>query len=119
MSVSAAIVIEAKSNALLVPNSAIKSQGGINYAEIIGDDDKNAALAANSSGAILKNSPRQQRVEIGLSNDEFTEIVRGLQEGDAVVTRIIQSTSQAAQTQQSSSIRIPGLPTGGSQIRTR
>ncbi len=117
MSVSAAIITEAKPNVLLVPNSAVKSQGGISYVEIAEGEDKNIALVANASGAILKNSPRQQQVEIGAASDEFTEILNGIKEGDMIITRTIQSTSaqtaQTAQTQRNSSIRIPGINAGG------
>jgi len=112
MSVSAAIVTEAKPNALLVPNSAVKSQGGVSYVELPSEDDISVATA-NVSGAVFRNPTRQQQIEVGLSNDEFTEIVGGLQQGDVVVTRTIQPTAQTTQTQQNSSLRIPGLNTGG------
>lgn len=112
MSISAAIVTEAKPNVLLVPNSAVKSQGGISYVEIVEGDDRNMALAANVSGAILTNTPRRQQVEIGTASDEFTEIVGGLNKGDVVVTRTIQPSSQQTQAQQQGGLRIPGLPSG-------
>ncbi len=97
MSVSAAIITEAKPNVLLVPNSAVKSQGGMSYVEILDG-----------------NSARRQPVEIGASNDEFTEIAGGLKEGDLVVTRTIQPNSTQTQTQSSQGgLRIPGLPSGG------
>ncbi len=113
MSVSAAIVTEAKPNVLLVPNSAVKSQGGLSYVELVDGDDMNVALTANVSGAILKNSPRRQQVEAGTANDEFTEITSGLNEGDIIVTRTIQQNSTQPQTQQQGGLRIPGLPGGG------
>lgn len=121
MSVSAAIITEAKSDALLVPNSAIKSQGNSQYVEIIEGEDLNTVRGANASAStVLKNSPHQQKVEIGLSNDEFTEIVGGLNEKDIVVARTIQASSAPIQTsQQSGSLRIPGITTGsgGSGLR--
>src|SRR3989344_4142808 len=114
MSVSAAIITEAKPGVLLIPNSAVKSQGGVNYVEIVDGDDKNLALAASAGGAILKNSPNLQQIEIGTASDEFTEIISGLNEGDLIVTRTIQPTVQTTQTQQQSGgLRIPGLNTGG------
>lgn len=114
MSVTAAIITDAKPNVLLVSNSAVKSQGGISYVEIPDDFDMSVA-AANVSGAVFENPTRQQQVEIGLSNDEFTEILKGLQEGDVIVTRTIQPTSaQSTQIQQnSSSVQAPGFNTGG------
>lgn len=114
MSVSAAIVTEAKPNVLLVPNSAVKSQGGISYVEMVDGNDRDIALAANVSGAILNNSPRRQQIEVGTANDEFTEITSGLNEGDLIVTRTIQPNSTQTQTQSSQGgLRIPGLPSGG------
>ncbi len=115
MTVSAAIITEAKPDVLLVPNSAVKSQGGMSYVEIVDGDDRNLALAANASGAVLKNSPRRQSVEIRTANDESTEIINGLKEGDLVVSRTIQPTAvQTTQTQQQSGgLRIPGIPGGG------
>ena len=114
MSVSAAIVTETKPNVLLIPNSAVKSQGEMSYVEIVEGEDQSSALAANVSGTILKNSPRRQSVEIGTANDESTEILSGLKEGDLVVSRTIQSnTIQSTQRQQQSGgFRIP-LPGGG------
>src|SRR3989344_3330046 len=113
MSVSAAIIPEAKPNVLFVPNSAVKSQGGTSYVEIVDGDDRSIALAANTTGAILKNSPRRQPVEIGTASDEFTEIMSGLKEGDVIVTRTIQPTATQPTQQQSGGLRIPGLPGGG------
>ncbi len=113
MSVSAAIVTEAKPDVLLVPSSAVKSQSGVSYVEIVEGDDQNIALAANVSGAILKNVPRRQTVTAGTSNDEFMEVVEGLKAGDVVVTRMIQPSAVQSQTQQQGGLRIPGLPTGG------
>lgn len=112
MSVSAAIVTEAKPNALLIPNSALKSQGNAQYVEIVEGDDRNTALAANVSGAILKNFPRRQPIEVGTASDEFTEVLNGIKEGDVVVTRTIQPTANQPTQQQSGGLRIPGL--GGS-----
>jgi len=113
MTVTAAIVTDAKPNVLLVPNSAVKSQNGMSYVEIPDEFDISVATA-NVSGAVFKNPTRQQQVEIGLSNDEFTEILSGLQEEDIIVTRTIQPTSaQSTQTQQNSSVQLPSFNTGG------
>lgn len=115
MSVSAAIITEVKQNALLIPNSAVKSQNNTQYAEIIEEEDLNSVSAVNGNGIILKNIPHQQTIKTELSNDEFTEVVSGIKEGDYIVTRIIQPDSETTQTQQQSGgLRIPGLPGSGS-----
>ncbi|HOX29682.1 MAG TPA: efflux RND transporter periplasmic adaptor subunit [Candidatus Paceibacterota bacterium] len=72
MSVTAAIIIQAKQNVVMVPNTAVKSSSGIgNYVEFM----LNGSL-----------TPTRQTVETGLSNDEYTEIISGVNEGDVVVT---------------------------------
>ena len=114
MSVSSSIITDTKIGVLVAPNSAVKSQGDSQYVEMTEGEDLNAAPAANGNGVIFKNPPRRQTIETGLANDELTEIVNGLKEGDRIVTRIIQPNSTQSQTQQQSSgLRIPGLPGGG------
>ena len=74
MSVSAAIITDVKTDVIIVPNSAVKSQGDAHYVEM---------------GVSSTIPPRQQTVEVGISNDSSTEIVSGLKEGDQVVTRTV------------------------------
>ncbi len=104
MSATAAITTQVKQDVLMVPNSAVKSQGGSSYVEVL------------SNGA-----PQQKLVEVGISNDMDTEIVNGLNAGDLVITQtILPSTtiaspaaSSTSRSSQNSSIRIPGLTGGG------
>lgn len=95
MSVSVAIITEAKQDVILVSNSAIKSNNSTQYVEVLVD-----------------NNLQSQFVETGLSNDTMTEIISGLKEGDKVVTQTITVGTAKTQTQQNSSFRIPGM-TGG------
>ncbi|MEK7545472.1 MAG: efflux RND transporter periplasmic adaptor subunit [Patescibacteria group bacterium] len=97
MSVTATIIIEAKPGVLLVPASAVKTQNGASYVEI---------LAAGSEG-----TPERRGVTIGATNDESIEILSGLTEGESVVTRTIMPTAAAA-TPASASVNVRGL-TGG------
>lgn len=114
MSVSAAIITDVKQNVLLVPNSAIKTQGNTHTVQVVDGVLSPADLASNATGIVLKNRPRSQSVEIGLSNDESTEITTGLQDDERIVVRTIQSSASATPpSSQSSSVRIPGLPGGG------
>jgi len=114
MSISAAIITDVKQNILLVPNAALKTQGNTHIAQIVDEALSPVDLASNATGILLKNPPRQQSVEIGLSNDDSTEITAGLAEGDRIVVRTIQATAATTQTSsQSNSLRIPGLPGGG------
>lgn len=116
MSVSAGIITEAIQNVLLVPNSAVKTQGDTNYVETLENIPASGQLSAsalNSAGITSATPPQQKQIEIGLSNDTMTEITSGLKEGDRVVTQTITSTSATAQTQsQSTGFKIPGIGGG-------
>ncbi len=77
MAATANIIVETKSDVLLVPSSAIQSQDG------------------QETVTILKNGQQQTlSVETGLSSDTQIEIVSGLSEGDEVVTGTVTATSQ-------------------------
>ena len=112
MSLTANIITNAKSDVLLVPNSAVKQDGDSNYVELLEANNKsNTALKSISASNIKK-----QSVQIGLVNDTMTEIVSGLKEGDMVVTQTITSNSKN-QNSQSTGFGLPGL--GGSTPRLR
>lgn len=96
MSVSAAIITDARQDVLLVPNSAVKSQGNQSYIEMF--DQPLPAPAVGAQGSVSAVAPRQQPVEIGLSNDTSTEIISGLKEGDRIVVKTIQSTTKTTTT---------------------
>ncbi len=68
MSVTAQIITTTKDNVLLIPSSAISTANGI------------------STVQVLKNGMQQMTtIETGLASDTQTEVVSGLNEGDAVV----------------------------------
>ncbi len=122
MSVTADIITDAKQDVLVLPNSAIKSQGDSYYVELVeAPEEMRQQLLANVSGAILPQAPKMQTVETGLSNDLSTEIVSGLKEGDIVVTSTISpNNSQTTQTKttQTQGFQIPGM-SGQTQMRER
>ena len=91
MSVSAAIITDVKQDVLLVPNSAVKSQNGASYIEMF--DAPLVAPTDGLQGTLSKITPNKISVEIGVSNDSQTEIVSGVVEGDAVVSRTISSSA--------------------------
>ncbi len=74
MSVSVSIILSSKPDVLLVSNSAIKTQNGSNYVEIM------------ASG-----TPQMATITVGDSNDLMTEIISGLNEGDEIVVQTINS----------------------------
>jgi HlyD family secretion protein len=73
MSVTAAIITSLKQDVITVPVSAVKTQNGSSYVEIL------------NSGT----TPTQAAVEIGASNDTSMEITSGVNVGDKVVTQTI------------------------------
>ncbi len=110
MSVTASIVTDVKTNVLFVSNAAIKSQGALSLVQVVPAAE--APRDGSARGVTLPEAPVQQTVKIGIANDDVTEILSGLSEGDWVVTGTI--NTQTANTQnQTPAFRIPGLPGGG------
>ena len=72
MTVSTDIITNKKDGVLVVPNSAIKSQGGKSYVEILEN-----------------NLPSKIEVQVGLSNDTQSEIISGVTEGIEIIIRTI------------------------------
>lgn len=111
MSVSAAIITNVKQDVLMIPNSAVKTQGNKNYVERL--DQTIAADQPNQSITSIT-APTQQVVEIGLANDSLTEIISGLKEGDKVITQTNTGVFTTNKSQSgANSLRIPGLGGGG------
>jgi macrolide-specific efflux system membrane fusion protein len=99
MAATADIITQSKTDVLYVPSSAVHSQNGIYYVEV------------------LKNGKTQQvNVETGISSSSDTEIVSGLSEGDVVVTGTISSTTSSTQ---SRSVFSTGGFGGGAVLRER
>ena len=99
MSISGIITTTVKQDVLSVPSTAVKSQGGSTYVQIL------------ENGV-----PVQQTVQIGATSDTATEITSGLNESDTVVTQTITSAQALAKTSATSGI--PGL-TGGNATSLR
>lgn len=99
MSLSATIITDVRQDAFLVPNSAIKSNG-----------EQYVLVLEN-------NLPRNQVVEIGLSNDTLTEVTSGLKEGERVVMQTVTATTKTAtsdsRTSRDGGFMIPGIGRGG------
>ena len=89
MTGNATIVYGEKTNVLVVPNRAIHTQG------------------RNRTVDVLVNGQKETRqVQVGVSNEQLSEITAGLAEGDQVIV----STTSAAQP------RFAGAPFGGGQF---
>lgn len=90
MSVSASIITNNKQDVIVVPNSAIKSNGGIKYVELF-----SSKVATSSIAVAINETPIQQQIETGLSNDTETEVVSGLIIGDRIATKTSKSNATA------------------------
>ncbi|MDD5222277.1 MAG: HlyD family efflux transporter periplasmic adaptor subunit, partial [Patescibacteria group bacterium] len=88
MSVSAAIITDIRQDVLVVSNSAIKSSGDTSYVEIPLEKVSDTQLAS-AGGINLSETPKRQIVVTGLSDDSFTEITSGLNEGDQILIKTI------------------------------
>jgi HlyD family secretion protein len=77
MSVTASIIVDSKSDVLVIPSSAIKTSNEVSYVEISKDGKTS-----------------QQTIETGLSDDANTEVTSGLKEDDQIIVRTISSTTK-------------------------
>ena len=89
MSVDASIVTEEKPDILIVPSSAIKSQGKKYYVEVFDTEQDSIST---------KSSPQKVFVDIGDSDDVNTEIISGVSAGRKIVMRTISSTNTSTST---------------------
>ena len=94
MAATANIVLETKTDVLMVPSSAVSTQDGTNFVKTLKDGKE-------------VNIP----VEIGISSDSEIEISSGVSEGDTVITGTI-STPKTTSTQ-TRSVFSGGFGTGG------
>ena len=97
MSISAAVITDVEQNVLVVPNTAIKSQGTASYVQKFAT--KVPATSVGGQGITSTTPPVSQQVQIGVSNDSSTEITSGLSEGDQIVVRTIAPTTTTTTTQ--------------------
>jgi len=80
MAATANIIIDSKSDILIVPSQAVNYQDG------------------QESVTVIRNGQEQNvLVETGIFNDTQTEIVSGLEEGDTIITTTTTSTNQTTQ----------------------
>jgi HlyD family secretion protein len=83
-----------RTNVLLVPNLAVQSKGG-----------------SKVVSKVIDGSPTDVKVEVGLSDDNNTEITSGLEENDEIEVGVFSSTSNGTQnsSQGSGGFGIPGM----------
>lgn len=99
MAVNVKIITQVKDNVVLVPSSAVSSTNG----------DTTVRILVNG---VLQ----QQPVEIGVTDGTQTEILTGINEGDTIVTNVIQANKAATTTTKSVFSSFGGTG-GGAVIR--
>jgi len=82
LTVTVNIMVDSRSDVLLVPNAAISSQGGQSYVKV----------------ALPDGTFEERAVQTGISNWQFTEVTDGLSEGEQVV--VPKGTAVTSTTQQ-------------------
>jgi multidrug efflux pump subunit AcrA (membrane-fusion protein) len=109
MSVNAEIVVDVKPDVLTLPNSAIKSEGNLRYVQLIDAPKEIKDKLKIGTSIVLPKEVKikNQPVEVGISNDEKTEILSGVSEGDIVISSKVTQQTQTTQTQ--FRFQIPGM----------
>ncbi|MBI5879357.1 MAG: efflux RND transporter periplasmic adaptor subunit [Chloroflexi bacterium] len=92
MTANVSIIVDKRENVLLVPNRALRTQGGQRVVQL----QTPVGVA-------------QTPVTIGLAGDTQTEIVSGIKEGDVVV---ITSTTSSSSTNRTGGVGVPGMGPG-------
>ncbi len=94
LTVTVSIIIDERNNVLLVPNSAITSQGGQSYVTVVSPDD----------------TLGERAIQTGLSDWQFTEVIEGLSEGENIIApQGTITTPTTSQQRGQGGIRIPGM----------
>jgi membrane fusion protein, macrolide-specific efflux system len=94
MTGNAEIEIASKSDALVVPSKAVKTQGATKVVQVMGSDGQ----------------PESRTVTVGLTGDSTVEITDGLAEGDRVV---VSSSSTSSSSTQQGQGGVGGMMMGG------
>ncbi len=114
MSLQATVITDSSANVLLVPSSAVKTQGTSHYVEVVNQSIIDT-ISTSGTSVTTTAAPTRKTVVIGKTNDTQSEIVSGVNEGELVVTQTISgTTATTARTgTTASTLRIPGLTSGG------
>lgn len=91
MTVNAAIITDVRQDVLMVPASAVKTQGGTS---IVQSFDPALAETGGTQGIVSQTPPQQVPVEVGVSDDTNIEILSGLTERQQIVVRTVSATTQ-------------------------
>lgn len=111
MSSSVSIATDVRINALMVPNAAVKN-GSVQTLP----NEKEPSAEAQSNGIPSSTPPESVAFEAGLTSDQNTEVLSGLNEGAWIIVRTVTPTAKKTTTTGSTSI-MPGAGGGGANFR--
>lgn len=113
MTVSAEIQSQIAVDVLAVPNSAIKTVNGSSTVQVV---TEKVASSTSPTGVTLTTPPQRVPVEVGISDDTYTQIISGITATDTVVTKVNTGTATKAPTTAAPSL-IGGARAGGAAGR--
>lgn len=118
MSVAVSIITDVRTDVLAVPNGAIRQVSGQATVQVLTTPaDPSVTMDMAVQGVPSTVPPEARSVELGFTNDQFTEILNGLEAGQQVVLRTIDpnaaTPAAGASGASGAAVRIPGL-TGSS-----
>lgn len=109
MNANAEIVVNKKTDVLYVPIDAVQKKNGKSYVSVAAATQTTPA-ASDSSGKGTSGTTMKE-VTTGISNDQYIEIVSGLNEGDTVT--VTSSSSATSSTQNQQGMGMPPMDGGG------
>ncbi len=121
MSISATIITNSKTDTLIIPTTAVKSNDdGTYYVQVLSDAYDLTNKSLSIKGVTSSTAPTTKVVTIGLADDTNTEITGGLAEGDQVVLRVSSSATSSASSNSSKNTNKSNsiINTGGVRIQS-
>ncbi|MEL7655544.1 MAG: HlyD family efflux transporter periplasmic adaptor subunit [Bacillota bacterium] len=100
MNVSAQIVVDSAENVLTVPVSAVNRGNTVLVKGADGTEGVNQAGAPDGAQYV--------RIEVGLNDESFIEVTKGLSEGDVVLVPVVQSSGEGETSQENMVVMGPG-----------
>lgn len=114
MTVNASIQTKVALDVLMVPSSAVKTQGEVSRVQVFSPA---LAVTGGAQGVTSVTPPTQVEVTLGITDDTNVEILSGLKEGDQVVVRTISGAAAAKTTTTTSRTNTQGGPSVGGALR--
>lgn len=89
MTANVEIITKTKNNVLILPNLAIKSSNNKNYVEV--PDERENITQVTNRPIKLNYPPKRIFIKTGISDNNKTEILGGLKEGDMVIVKKVEN----------------------------